>query len=81
VTSDDDRIEIFEDTSGQYQWHRVSSNNEIISRGESHAKRDNARRAAWRANPDLAGDELRTTFVEEELAGNADPREGAEPTE
>lgn len=36
--------------AGEYTWHRKAQNHEIISRGESHPRKDEALRAAKRAN-------------------------------
>lgn len=47
-----DRIEVFKDGGGSWRWRRVAPNNEIISSGESHTRREDAVRAARRANED-----------------------------
>lgn len=45
-----DRIEVYRDGAEGWRWRRVAGNNEIISSGESHTRREDAVRAARRAN-------------------------------
>lgn len=52
-----DRMRIFQDEDGQWRWHVRAPNGEIISHGESHTRREDAVRAALRANPHLEVEE------------------------
>lgn len=46
-----DRIEVYKATDG-WRWRRQAANGEVISQGESHTRREDAVRAARRANPE-----------------------------
>ncbi len=48
-----DRVVVYGDAAGEYRWHRVAGNGELISQGESHPREADALRAARRANRDL----------------------------
>ena len=49
-----DRIDIIEDSIGEFRWHRVAGNNEIISQGEGYTTHSGAFEGAIRANPGLS---------------------------
>lgn len=53
MTTANDRIEIREDTAGEFRWHRVAGNNEVIAQGEGYVTRSGAIDGAKRANPDV----------------------------
>ena len=63
MTTDNDRLEIREDSAGEFRWHRVAGNNEVISQGEGYTTRAGALEGAQRANPDVAADRISVTFV------------------
>lgn len=49
-----DELVVFHGEDGDWHWHRVAPNGEIISRGEGYTRKDDAEEGAWRANPDLS---------------------------
>jgi len=60
MTTDNDHIEIRVDTAGEFRWHRVAGNNEVISAGEGYVTRVGAIEGAQRANPDVSVDRIET---------------------
>lgn len=46
------KIELYQDTNGEYRWRRRSFNGNITAEGESHKRKWNAKRAARRQFPD-----------------------------
>lgn len=44
----DDRVDTFEGDDGQWRWHQVAANNEIVCVSESFDSKSNAERAADR---------------------------------
>ena len=54
MTTADDRIEILEDKSGAFRWHRQAANGEVISQGEGYTTLAGALKGAQRANPDVS---------------------------
>jgi uncharacterized protein YegP (UPF0339 family) len=52
-----DEVDVYEDASGEFRWRRQAGNERIISdSSESYTRREDAERAAQRANPDLYPD-------------------------
>lgn len=53
--NDNRRVEVYKDTGGQYRWRRVViTNGQIVADGaEGYTRKDEARTAAERENPDL----------------------------
>lgn len=45
-TTNVDHISVFEDDAGEWRWHAIAGNDEIVSEGESHPHRSDAFRAA-----------------------------------
>ncbi len=45
-TTNVDHIAVFEDGAGEWRWHAVAANNEIVAEGESHPREEDAARAA-----------------------------------
>lgn len=39
-------VAIFEDDAGEWRWHGIAANNEIVAEGESHTREEDAARAA-----------------------------------
>jgi Uncharacterized conserved protein len=60
MTAQNDRIEIRVDTAGEFRWHRVAANNEVISQGEGYVTKAGALEGAQRANPDVSVDRIET---------------------
>jgi len=58
MTTENDRIVIRIDSAGEFRWHRVAGNNEVISQGEGYVTKAGAIAGAWRANPDLPVDRI-----------------------
>jgi len=58
MTTGNDRIQILEDATGEFRWHRVAGNNEIIGQGEGYVSLDGAIKGARRANPDVEADQI-----------------------
>jgi uncharacterized protein YegP (UPF0339 family) len=44
--ADVDHIRVYQDAAGEWRWSAIASNGEIVAEGESHARREDARRAA-----------------------------------
>lgn len=49
-----DVVELYRDASKGWRWRLVSANGKILSSGESHRRKWNAKRAAKRANPGVS---------------------------
>lgn len=47
------RIEVFQDIAGKWRWHVRASNGNILSEGQAHRRKWNARRAALKQHPGL----------------------------
>jgi uncharacterized protein YegP (UPF0339 family) len=60
MTAQNDRIEIRVDSAGEFRWHRVAANGEVISAGEGYTTRAGALEGAQRANPDVELDRIET---------------------
>jgi uncharacterized protein YegP (UPF0339 family) len=58
MTTDNDRIWIREDSAGEFRWHRLAGNHEVISQGEGYVTRAGALEGARRANPDVPADRI-----------------------
>jgi uncharacterized protein YegP (UPF0339 family) len=46
-----DHIRIYKDKNGQYRWHAVAGNGEIVAQGEAHTRLGDAVRAAQNVFP------------------------------
>jgi uncharacterized protein YegP (UPF0339 family) len=57
-TADNDYIEIRVDSAGEFRWHRVAGNYEVISQGEGYVTHAGALEGARRANPDVPADRI-----------------------
>lgn len=44
--TDVDHIRVYQDQVGEWRWSAVAGNGEIVAEGESHTRREDARRAA-----------------------------------
>ena len=47
------KVEIDIDSGGEYYWRKVAANGEIVTTGESHPHKSDAKKAAKRENPGL----------------------------
>lgn len=39
--------------SGEWYWHKIAGNNEVVSQGEGYTRRDSAIEGAFSANPEI----------------------------
>lgn len=43
------RIDVYQDTAGEWRWSLVAGNGEVVAQGESHTRKEDAERAARKA--------------------------------
>jgi uncharacterized protein YegP (UPF0339 family) len=56
-----DHVEVFKSEAGQWCWHAVARNGEVVSQGESHTRAEDAARAA----SGVMGDQVRIVLRRE----------------
>jgi uncharacterized protein YegP (UPF0339 family) len=46
MESNVDHVVVYQDAQGEWRWHGVAGNGEIVAEGESHTREEDAARAA-----------------------------------